>query len=363
MRIRVILILLFIIIISLFQSSEAQKKKSFLWEIIPVDGPSSYLLGSIHVMKPGIYPLKPVILNAFTSCDLLAVEMDVSRGRYTPKTTLNSQQWKNSKNSYRAQERREYKNQRKSAYSNRTKAMQSHLAKIAKQQEQSYRDKQRQEYKQKLLQRDTRSFQQRLQEQNKKMGMESMSQKLKMKLGQLGISYDLVKNYPPWTIRNIISSATLKKLGYYSEYGIDLHFMKKAYWANKKIVELENQQIRNAIQQNITSDEQEEYLLYSVDRLESMERTFLQTVDAWAAGDTNAMLTAINDAQGDDAPPIVAKINKRMLEDRNRVMTKTIIEILQSGKTIFAVAGTAHMVGPNSIVQLLREKGYEVVQR
>ena len=57
------------------QEQNAETKKSFLWQ---VQSPTStvYLLGSIHLMKKEMYPLNPVIENAFNKSDYLVVEVN-----------------------------------------------------------------------------------------------------------------------------------------------------------------------------------------------------------------------------------------------------------------------------------------------
>jgi uncharacterized protein YbaP (TraB family) len=52
----------------------------------------------------------------------------------------------------------------------------------------------------------------------------------------------------------------------------------------------------------------------------------------------------------------------RFLTDRNRKWIPKIEGYLQSGKTYFVVAGTAHMGGPNGVVALLRHRGYHIEQ-
>ncbi len=51
--------------------------KSFLWK---VEGgkKTSWLLGSVHVMKKSVYPLPSAMVEAFDSSDILAVEADIS---------------------------------------------------------------------------------------------------------------------------------------------------------------------------------------------------------------------------------------------------------------------------------------------
>ncbi len=51
--------------------------KSFLWEVDARSG-KSYILGSIHMLKQSVYPLKSELEKAFESCEFLVVEADIS---------------------------------------------------------------------------------------------------------------------------------------------------------------------------------------------------------------------------------------------------------------------------------------------
>ncbi len=57
--------------------------KSFLWEVTS-ESSTVYILGSIHMASPDLYPLEDSIENAFNSSDYLAVEFDI--------TTTNTEQ-------------------------------------------------------------------------------------------------------------------------------------------------------------------------------------------------------------------------------------------------------------------------------
>jgi uncharacterized protein YbaP (TraB family) len=73
---RLILLLFLVILYSLSLHSE-QKHKHFLWEV-NCDSSTVYLLGSIHVARSNIYPLSPVIENAYDSSKSLVVELNIN---------------------------------------------------------------------------------------------------------------------------------------------------------------------------------------------------------------------------------------------------------------------------------------------
>ncbi len=60
--------------------------KHFLWKALSGDN-TIYLLGSVHVGSSEMYPLAPVITNAFETTDTLVVEVDISEMQLTDATT------------------------------------------------------------------------------------------------------------------------------------------------------------------------------------------------------------------------------------------------------------------------------------
>jgi len=57
------------------------QKKVFLWKVQSVETEATvYLLGSIHIGKKSMYPLEPVIEDAFESASFLVVEVNLNEG-------------------------------------------------------------------------------------------------------------------------------------------------------------------------------------------------------------------------------------------------------------------------------------------
>jgi uncharacterized protein YbaP (TraB family) len=54
------------------------EEKCFLWKVTK-DGNTAYLLGSVHVATPDMYPLPKELYTAFDECKALAVEADVEK--------------------------------------------------------------------------------------------------------------------------------------------------------------------------------------------------------------------------------------------------------------------------------------------
>ena len=60
-----------------------------------------------------------------------------------------------------------------------------------------------------------------------------------------------------------------------------------------------------------------------------------------------------------DSPAIA----ERLLFERNRNWVAPVEACLSEGARCFVVVGAAHLVGPNSLVDLLRDRKHTVVQQ
>ena len=57
------------------------------------------------------------------------------------------------------------------------------------------------------------------------------------------------------------------------------------------------------------------------------------------------------------------EIRERLLVERNRNWIPHIEKCLKSDEKCFVVVGAAHLVGPDSVVDLLQKAGYKVEQQ
>ena len=76
-------------------------------------------------------------------------------------------------------------------------------------------------------------------------------------------------------------------------------------------------------------------------------------LDAWAAGDTQALAAVISASQS-------VEERKSILDDRNKDWVPKIEKMLKEKRTFFITVGAAHLVGPNGVPNLLRQDGYHV---
>lgn len=78
-------------------------------------------------------------------------------------------------------------------------------------------------------------------------------------------------------------------------------------------------------------------------------------LSAWAAGQTDVLGRLVDDGFKD-----VPALRSRLLVARNRKWVPRISEMLASDKTHFVTVGVGHLVGKDSVVAMLRAKGFKV---
>ena len=165
----------------------------------------------------------------------------------------------------------------------------------------------------------------------------------------------------PWLASLTSGVLPMMMQGFDMESGVDTYFLNKAKETDKEIVEIEN-----VIDQvNLFSDEPPElmeiYLKEGIDYLIENPDFFQSLVDEYVEGDV-AGLTELFEASVDTDTPEIADFERKLLQDRNVIMADAVEQTLGDDEPAFVVVGVAHLLGEESVIDLLEERGYEVTQ-
>ena len=175
----------------------------------------------------------------------------------------------------------------------------------------------------------------------------------------LGMPIELIRMQKPWFLALSFQAMELVRLGYSPQHGVDYHFLTKAK-GKKKILELESLDEQLALLSGFSDREQEEFLLYTLNTLSSMESQVDSLVRAWKSGNVKGMESIISDTAAQDGS--IAALFRKLFDERNIKMASTIQGYLTSGGTYFVIVGAGHLIGERGVVELLKAKGYEVEQ-
>ena len=283
-----ILCLLSLLPLSACSDDSDSQGKSFIWKISS-EADSIYLLGSIHVASPDIYPLDSAIEDAFELADNLVVEVDISQvdemqtlqllmdyGTYPPGETL----------------------------------------------------------------------------------QDNISADLYAQLEEqfdFGVAMLDFNIFRPWVVVTLLEQLQLQELGYNPQYGIDLYFINQAADSGQDIIELETADFQIALLSALPDELMILVLESSVEDPLTREDAEL-LFQAWEDGDTAAMELLLFEAL--DEEPALAPYYDVLIYARNVTMAETIEGLLAEDETYFVVVGAGHLVGEDSIIDILAERGY-----
>ena len=183
-------------------------------------------------------------------------------------------------------------------------------------------------------------------------------QLLQQKLAQLKIPEEKVRQMKPWLCALTLTVTDLERLGFLAQYGLDEHFYARAKQDKKKIIPLESADFQLSLFYSQSRHEQEEFLMQTLTDLQAADALSGEMESAWKNGDGEKLYSLI--AKSFSGYP---KQFKRLVLQRNKNWLPVLEKILKREQVTLVVVGAGHLVGPGSVVDLLRRKGYLVVQR
>jgi uncharacterized protein YbaP (TraB family) len=173
-------------------------------------------------------------------------------------------------------------------------------------------------------------------------------------LAGLGAAFDSLR---PWMVAVALVGMELQKLGFNQEHGVDKYFFDKAKKDKKLVVPLETIDFQLGLFSGLTKAESDALLQQTITEISSFKNILNEMTDAWKTGDTAALDKLILQAMRE-----YPDVHKKLLIDRNKDWAGKIEKQLATGKNVFVVVGAAHLVGKDSVVDLLAKKGFKVQQ-
>ena len=174
-------------------------------------------------------------------------------------------------------------------------------------------------------------------------------------LTKLGLPFDQFK---PWFLAMMLEAVTLESSGLSMQHGMELHFLARAQ-GGKPILELEGAEAQIALLDNLTDEQQDVFLLRTIDSLETVAESLEKLLAAWTAGDDKALAAFLEESLQDT--PAFGPVYRKLLDDRNQRMAAKIAEYLATDQTYFVVVGAGHLVGEHGLLRLLAQR-YKINQ-
>lgn len=181
--------------------------------------------------------------------------------------------------------------------------------------------------------------------------------KVAAKARDIGLEPDLLNHFRPWLAAMTLVQLHLMKMGLDPNAGVERRLTARAAADGKPIQGLETMRQQLGMLAQLPDKQQREFLLYSVEDTERATREIGALLAAWRQGDTVALAKLLQ--EGFDEYP---DLYRPLTIDRNRRWIPSIEALLDERDDYLIVVGTLHLVGKQSVIELLEQKGHRVTQ-
>jgi len=176
-------------------------------------------------------------------------------------------------------------------------------------------------------------------------------------LREAGLDPALLDGFAPWFVGMMALQLEIARRGFDPAHGIEQQVTDRAVADRKPIRGLETPADQFAVLAGLSLPEQKRFLLMALEETEQTDARLDQLLNAWRSGDTVTLARVLSE-EFDEFP----ELYRPLTEERNRAWVEQLAGLLDDRDDYLVVVGALHLVGRNSVVDLLRQRGYRVTQ-
>ncbi|MFC1852174.1 TraB/GumN family protein [candidate division CSSED10-310 bacterium] len=180
---------------------------------------------------------------------------------------------------------------------------------------------------------------------------------LKRRLKRYNISYSRVKRFKPWLVGSVLSGIEFIRSGFEHQLGIDYHFLRKADRHNKQKYFLESISFQVNLISSSSPQVQDQFLHHQLLYNDVLDVKLHDLAQAWVTGNTYRLekLTI-------EALKKYPELYDLLLVKRNRDWVSKIESIMKKKYDFFVVVGCGHLIGADSLLTMLENRGHTIVR-
>lgn len=188
-------------------------------------------------------------------------------------------------------------------------------------------------------------------------------QKLDALLRRYGLSSVQLMSVRKWVVALTVSVRQMTEAGYDPQAGVDLTLLKQARAAGKPVHGFETIGQEMEKLTPATPAEDIASLRSVINDSDDAQKDIAGLFDAWATGDAPRLSRYLVDKMQVEEPSMY----RRVIVERDAAWTPEVEQLLknlkaQGGGTAFLTVGVAHLVGPDSLIAMLKKNGVKVTQ-
>jgi uncharacterized protein YbaP (TraB family) len=174
----------------------------------------------------------------------------------------------------------------------------------------------------------------------------------------VGFELGLLDRFAPWFVAVTLLQLELENRGFSAELGVEQTLTRRAVADRKPISGLETAGQQFATLGGLPLPQQKRMLLMTLEESAQLDSEIERLLAAWRQGDIESLASTLS-AEYERFPELYGPLT----ENRNRAWVPQLIDLLDDDDDYLVVVGALHLVGRNSVIDLLEQRGYDVVQR
>lgn len=165
----------------------------------------------------------------------------------------------------------------------------------------------------------------------------------------------LLEPLRPWLAGVYLELYAYIRAGFSSYYGVDHVIEEEAKARKAELAYLETVEEQLSHFSALSRSGEFAYLTATVRGVLEEPDMPLKLLNSWASGDTVGLTKLLEEGFAE-----VPQLRAQLLVQRNRNWVPKLRAMLASGKTHFVTVGAGHLIGRDSVVAMLRARGYKV---
>lgn len=172
-----------------------------------------------------------------------------------------------------------------------------------------------------------------------------------------GLPEGLFDRFTPGMVYLTLSSLEATRNGARPDLGLEAQFYTKCKKDGKPSRGLETTKFQMSRFAAFTPEEIEKLLQKSLEDIDDTAKVLDTMIESWKSGDMEALGKLVVE---ETAP--TPRVRKLLLTDRNKNWVPEVEQALAGTKNVMFLVGAAHLIGPESVVDLLEKNGHSVKQ-
>lgn len=174
---------------------------------------------------------------------------------------------------------------------------------------------------------------------------------------QIGMPMMMMEKFKPGMVVSTLQVLEFQRIGF-TPQGVDAHFNTRAMADSKSLGALETITDQIGFLASMGEGNESEFIMMSLQDLAETNQLMDEMIQAWRDGDIGKLNEMFIVDMREQAPDLYDSL----LRLRNLNWLPQVEQMLRDSDTEFVLVGAAHLVGQDGLLELLRDKGYQVQQ-